>query len=134
MIARFAILSLALCTVSAVRVHTPEVYPRTPSPTEIARLLREGDGETRLALGEKLDLARASVFELELISGVSDRLAGRLIEQKGAIIAQASLLPPERRWVALTLVHGIGPKTAQKLSHDIDISGPGSTAPPEITP
>jgi hypothetical protein len=116
---RYLILLLIIFGVSLYRIVVPESHPPSISPIEVARLLREGDAESRLALGEPLELSTASIYDLELIAGISDTMATRIMEKKGEILLQASLLPPERRWLALTLVHGIGPKKGAHLARFI---------------
>jgi len=113
---RYVALMLVCLMVSAYRVFVPLARPPAAPAVEVARLLREGDAESLIALGQPIPLSRASIFDLELISGVSDRMASRILEKKGEILTQATILPPERKWLALTLVHGIGPKNGRKLA------------------
>lgn len=116
---RFVVLMLVCLAISLYRAMIPMERPEPVSPLEVARLLREGDAESLLALGRPIPLSQANIFDLELISGVSDTMASRIIEKKGEILTQASILPPDRKWLALTLVHGIGAKNGRKLARSI---------------
>ena len=73
------------------------------------------DAETLLALGERIDFSRASLFDLELIPGISDRLATLLMLKKGEIHLRSRFFAPRDRYQAFMIVRGIGPKTAEKL-------------------
>jgi hypothetical protein len=116
---RYLLLILVIFGISLYRLLVPKGHPSSVPEVEVARLLREGDGESLLALGQPIPLSRASLYDLELIKGLSDRTAGRILERKGEILLQASLLPEGRKWEALTLVQGIGPKNGRRLSEFI---------------
>ena len=77
--------------------------------------------ETRLALGLKIPLRQASVYDLELIPGISDVLANRLVKATWQIMVQSLYsqgAPPE---AALALVHGIGEKKAATFGRHIEL-------------
>ncbi len=80
------------------------------------------DHESRYALGHELSFRKIGIAELELIPGVSDTLAQRLIGAKQEILYQAARLPRDQRWRALMLIHGVGKKTAIKLGSYLDLS------------
>ena len=75
----------------------------------------------RLATGRKLDLCRAVVYELQLLPGISDALAFRIVEQQQAILRTAAELPRAGRYHALEIVHGIGRARAKKLGEFLEL-------------
>ena len=81
---------------------------------------RAGNSETRLACGLGVVFKNSGFFELELIPGISDRLASRILEQRRSIRAAALRLPPAKRWQALTSIKGIGAKSAVKFAVMLD--------------
>ncbi len=80
------------------------------------------NAEATLARGARLSLSSSGIADLILIPGIGDTLASNIIEKKGAIVAQSLALSrkssPEE---ALLVVHGIGPKTMQKLEKYIAV-------------
>lgn len=74
--------------------------------------------ESRLAMGLPMPLACADASDLELLKGVSDTLAFELIKERQTILQAASRGSPSD---ALQLVHGVGPKTAEKLARYLDL-------------
>ena len=74
------------------------------------------DAESQLAAGGRISFRSAGIYELELLSGVSDRLAGNLLAKKGQILAQSG-----RGSQSLELAHGVGPGTAQRLGEFLDL-------------
>ena len=115
---RFALLALLIALLRLVlgdgfdRDHTPQALPASP----IVNL----DAEGRLAAREKLALACADMSGLELISGVSDRLASELVNERKRIVSQAQAdLSHEE---AMQLAHGVGAATAKKLLKYLSLS------------
>jgi len=87
-----------------------------PVPPSLFDLLKHPGSETILALGGRLSLRHAGLYDLELIPGISDRLGQELLKNRSAILAAAKTMPPAQRYRALELTKGVGPKTALKLS------------------
>src|SRR3990167_8543503 len=78
-------------------------------------LLRPNDGESILARGEKLELSTASIYDLELITGISDKLAQAVLSKREEIRLRAAKLQMKQKKSALIPVHGIGEKRALLL-------------------
>jgi hypothetical protein len=78
----------------------------------------DADAETLLAFGARIPLACADIADLELIPGISDRLALELLENRARIIAHAESTS-ERE--ALQLAHGVADRTADKLASFISL-------------
>lgn len=97
---------------------TPQAEWFTPSPSINA--------ESRLAMGLKLPILCADLVALELISGVSDRLASDLLTNRFKMRAalQGGGKPGLSEQQALELTHGVGPKTSAKLIQFISIAEP----------
>lgn len=87
------------------------------------------DSESLLASGVLLPLQAADLYSLELLPGISDRMAHEILAVRDAILRQARGLPCETRYRALELAHGIGEKRALSLSHHLQLTG-GSVCPP----
>ena len=71
--------------------------------------------EGKFALGSTVPLSSCDMYDLELIPGVSDKLAISLIASREKIVtaAKANLLPNSAS--PFVLAHGVGEKTAKKL-------------------
>jgi hypothetical protein len=117
---RFGVVVSLLCLVRTLLAYEQstrgEVEPLAASLTLLS------DPESLLATGQKMPLACADVASLELISGVSDRMALGLIEQYPRIAT--SIREGASAETALQLAHGVGPATAKKLLHYLDVSTP----------
>ena len=70
------------------------------------------NAEGQIAVGEKIFLSKAGIYELELIPGISDGLAFRIYEKKKTILKAAGQMGQVK---ALSIIHGIGPKTSGKI-------------------
>lgn len=70
-------------------------------------------------MGLKLPLACADLWSLELLKGVSDRLALELIENRSAIIKAAA---DGSDLNAIQQAHGVGEKTAAQLLEYLDLT------------
>jgi len=117
---RFAGISLILTipTIAAVIPGRLRTHERIPSGW-----LQEppaADAETRLAIGSKLPLACADMSSLELLKGVSDRLASELIRNRTSILEKSKTSSPSE---ALRLAHGIGSQTSLRLSRYLELGG-----------
>ncbi len=77
------------------------------------------NAETLLAFGAQIPLACADISDLELIPGVSDKLALELLKNRDRIISHAENTSVHE---ALELAHGIADRTAQKLSSFISLA------------
>jgi DNA uptake protein ComE-like DNA-binding protein len=77
--------------------------------------------EAALARGGKVTLSGASLGDLLLIPKLSEKHAAAILAQQKEILQKARSLPPQKRSVALELVHGIGPKTAQRISNYLEL-------------
>jgi len=108
---RYRSLCLLLC--AAVMLPQPPLPADSPPPPGAWTDPR--DAESRLAAGQRIDLCRAGVYELERIPGISDTLAFGILKQKRRILHAAAALPAERRREALLLVKGIGKARARKF-------------------
>ena len=73
------------------------------------------DPESCFAAGGVVPLIDSELFELELISGISETTAINLLEKREAIIDRATQLPFDKRHQAFELAKGIGPKKAELL-------------------
>ena len=72
--------------------------------------------ETLLALGQKLNLSRATRTDLELIPGISSKLSGALVTNRERILKEAITKDEDQRHEAFQLVKGIGERISLKLS------------------
>lgn len=79
-------------------------------------LNQANDTESLFAFGNKLSFSRSDVYSLELIPGISDLIANRLLKMKGAIIQKSQGLKSNVKHTSFTQVYGIGIKTAEKLA------------------
>lgn len=104
--------------------------PPLHSPLEEA----SPNAESRLAAGEKIPFSAAGVYELELIPGISDSLAFRLLEKKAAVLELAAQLPSGERSRALLIIHGVGDKTARHLIDYLSLEARESRATERFIP
>lgn len=77
--------------------------------------LESQDAEAILARGEKIALSKVGIYELELISGLSDSLANNILVKKEVILKKSRALPAHKQYQALELAHGIGEKSSEKF-------------------
>lgn len=77
------------------------------------------NGESQIAVTGKVRLATAELYDLELIKGISDRLGSEILSNRAVILERARRYLPGYEYMALELVHGIGPKTAEQLGKSI---------------
>ncbi|MBX7137507.1 MAG: hypothetical protein K1X83_05935 [Oligoflexia bacterium] len=108
-------LALSLTLFSAVALCFQ--LPGRERPIEIERIFELDPAETTLALGQKLLLSAASIYELELIKGVSDTLAFKIERAK----AQLTICEKKSARSPLQAIKGIGQKTAQKLEQHLEL-------------
>ncbi len=72
--------------------------------------------EQQFALGRRIDLSSADLFDLELIPGVSDVLANNIINKREQILAIEKDKIKKMNISPFELVHGVGKQTAKKLT------------------
>jgi hypothetical protein len=92
--------------------YSPPKYPRS----RIAAL-SSLNGESLLALGEKLPLSVVTEYELQLIPSVSEVTARKILERKEMLLKLARTLQNDKnsREKPLEQIHGIGPKKAARI-------------------
>ncbi len=108
-----SIFGIAFCILRAL-------IPEPPPKNAVVRAAVD-EAEDIFAYGHRISLKNATMYELELIPGVSDTLAKNILEDREKIIKKAITLPPKDRHTALELAHGIGVKTAKKLDRYLEI-------------
>jgi len=91
---------------------TSKVIPSAGSPTI---LLKTEDPESLLAMGDKIEFAKAGEFELQLIPNVGDTLSKSLLAARWRILQNAAQVPCNQIHKSLVAAHGVGEKTALKL-------------------
>lgn len=100
----------APATSAAPQPHRPEVQASTAA----LEALRDG---------RRLDLNRASAADLELLPGIGPSLAQRIVDDRSTHGAFASI-------DALRRVHGIGPRTIERLRALVQIEAAQGRAAP----
>ena len=88
------------------------------------------DAESLIARMETVPLACASLLDLELIPGVTDRVASSLIERREWMLSNAALIGEQ---AVLEHVHGVGPALAHTLLSFISLRH-GCPHPPSGPP
>ena len=78
-----------------------------------------GDAESLLAQGRRLPLLCSAAEDLELLPGVTDRVAGELL---AAAKELARIAPRLGEQEALLNVHGIGPQRAPFFAQHLDLA------------
>lgn len=119
MIRRYICLNIAILTLLLIKV----LWQDFTSVPEIKDYQGIENAEGRLAVGKKLDLCQVSVGDLELIKGISDTFAERLIEKRFEIYKAAKALPDKENHRAFEIIHGIGKSKAEKLKKYINPLG-----------
>ena len=118
-------LSLVLLAIFFLRLCASFIKTETTIEHESNHL---NDAESKFALGHRLDLATVDVYALELIPGISDTLAFKMIAKRSEINETAQYLTPSARHRSLEIIHGIGKKTAQKLADYLEVNSGSSLA------
>lgn len=85
------------------------VVSRTLHPLLNTARLNRNDAESLLAQGRPLSLLCSSAQDLELLLGVTDRVASELLREAESLVRLAPVIGEE---AAFERVHGIGPKRA----------------------
>ena len=80
------------------------------------------DSESLLSLKKGIVFNSATQADLELIPGVSKKLADDFLDRRGTVLAQAAKLPDEHRYEALELIKGVGKKNAKKFDQYFDLA------------
>jgi hypothetical protein len=131
---RFAGISLILAIPTIAAIIPGRLRTQEPIPPEWLQEPPATDPESRLAMGTKLPLACADISSLELLKGVSDKLATELINSRSSILEKARTSSP---FEALQLAHGIGSRTSLSLLRYLEVgekckgSDPYEPWPPE---
>lgn len=118
MSARFPCLALVLAFLAVLRLlggNFAPVQEPLSGRTELA------SAERAFAWGSPISLWDADQWDLELVPGISDRLARRLLAERTSLRAQADALPSAEAWKALTSVRGIGAASAERLRRYLDL-------------
>ena len=117
------LISLILLGIILIRFGTSLHSSPVVSPPH---LNQSNDAESKLALGQRLKLEACDVFALELIPGISDTLAFKMVEKRSTIAETAQYLSHSSKHRALEIIHGIGKKTAQKLNYYLEVNSGSS--------
>ena len=118
---RFVIVALALALLLQPLVAWRPVAIRglpPPSALECARF--SASQESSLAHGCRIPLSSVRVDTLELLPGISEARALRLLEQSSQIRERAKRLPGAARCVAFEVGNGIGKALAKTLCAAVD--------------
>lgn len=113
MASRITILCTLLVLILAIRAAYIVFEKPSRIPAGWLQPRIDADAETLLAFGAQIPLACADMSDLELIPGVSDKLAQELLDKRERIIAHARDHSPH---VALQIAHGVGVRKAEVLS------------------
>ena len=92
-----------------------DTAPPSDRPAQTLRL-PDPDSRQRLLLGMPVSINEIGAEDLRLIPGISTRLAKRIIDYRRDH-------GPFERWRRLQAVHGLGPKTLEKLRPYVRIEG-----------
>ena len=95
---------------------------------ELGRFDFAVDSESLLAQGLRIDFWKATVYDLELIPRISDKLARRILLGRVEMRAAARVLSEEDKAKALELARGIGPKSSRTISRFLRL-GPYTPMP-----
>jgi len=110
---RFAALSLLITLGVLTRFVSERAFEANLNSSPYPVNVSPSDPESLLATGATLPLACADMWSLQLITGVSDRMAEELLLKRERIIAAAETRPLAD---ALQLARGIGKKTGVTLA------------------
>ena len=117
---RHAYLNLVIVLAVVVLVNTLSERLSQPQPEFDLPRIFDGDSfESTLALNQPLKVDQVGIFELELISGISDTLANNILRKRADMLSLAATLLTEEKHAALELVHGIGPAKAKTLAKNL---------------
>jgi|688.fasta_scaffold21971_7 hypothetical protein len=118
---RWRIISLAslLSITIALSDCSRFVAARSSHPLLSAARRSHTDAESLLAQGRLLPLLCSNANDLELLPGVTDRVAGELLASADTLARLTPELAPQD---ALLHVHGIGPKRAAFFAEHLDLS------------
>lgn len=75
-----------------------------------------------MACGQRIFFSSADLYELELVPGFSDNLAGGILSKRDEIARKAKLLASGEESKAFEVVKGIGPKKARALGMQVDVT------------
>ena len=101
--------ALGLAALAGQPPRTPVAPPPSSAPQQHRPQAQASTGALQaLRDGRRIDLNRASAADLELLPGIGPSLAQRIVEDRGTHGAFGSI-------DALRRVHGIGPRTIERL-------------------
>lgn len=111
---------LSLLLLLALYRLTQLISPLFPAPQDILPEIITApppisNTEQQFALGNKIKLSDADLYDLELIPGVSDTLGMNILVARHKIIAASNNKNSRLKINPFELAHGVGEKTASKL-------------------
>lgn len=106
---RFLILTLIF--INTVRLGNSYLFNLDKQPIELNQW-EIIDTESCFASGGLIPFLDSELFDLELISGISESTANSIIEHRSDIIKRALNLSVDQRYRAFEVAKGIGPKKA----------------------
>ena len=113
---------ITLFILSSIGLHSLADFIPPHSPPSFPMILDIHDTESRLAIGLRASFSSVDFSDLMLIPGISDTLAERLLKGRPTILKEIRYYHPRERYRALTIIHGIGNTTAEKLSRYLEFS------------
>jgi hypothetical protein len=122
------IVSVLLFAVTSGPAAVWRAWPPTVPPPEWFVPRVEDDPETVLAMGFPLPLSCADEFSLQLVPGISDKLARSILDARERI--QAARGNGEATTKALEHAHGVGPAKARSLATILLLDGPCPSSEP----
>ena len=96
------------------------IEKQNPMPIVVLQV-KADNAEGQLAIGRKFRFSSADMYDLELIPGVSDKTAARILDARTKVLERAATLPMNQRYHAFVLVHGVGQAIALKFDRYIDL-------------
>jgi hypothetical protein len=106
-------LSIILLGTILLREAALRLAPSGPDPSLLAMAATANDAESCFAKGGTFPLACADMIDVELLPGISDRLAAELLASRQDVSEAAQFMTSSE---ALQKVRGIGPSLGATLS------------------
>ena len=117
---RFISLSMIMAAVFVFRAGFAGISG-TAMQSGIEELFTDTDAESLLACGQPVSYTRADMYQLELIPGISDTLAERLLSNRPEVQQEICSSAARPHSQALERIHGIGPVTATRLGRYLQL-------------
>lgn len=92
-------------------IHSNRPYPRDL----IDDACNTDDTEALIACGKKVSLSTATQADLEMIPGISPRMAIDIVRLKDELLYTSTQLHPDLRYVTLTKIKGVSFKKAYEI-------------------